>query len=69
MSTRLLRAERVHLNRGGYDRQGRYWGVGERLYYVYRWDDPDKSEYLRASSAKAARARSRFRPTRHRRSR
>lgn len=64
-----IRAERVRLDRGGYDRHGRYWGVGEPLYYVYPWDDWGESEYVRAPSAKAARAKSRFRTTKHRRSR
>lgn len=48
--------ERVHLTRGGYDRHGRYWGTGERLYRV---DDEEtgKHKYVRAESAKSARAK------------
>lgn len=48
--------ERVSLNRGGYDRHGRYWGIGERLYRV---DDEEtgKSKHVRAESAKSARAK------------
>lgn len=47
---------RVSLNRGGYDRHGRYWGIGERLYRV---DDEEtgKVKHVRAESAKSARAK------------
>lgn len=44
--------ERVHLDRGGYDRRGRYFGVGEKLYFV----ESGKSHgYYRAKSAREAR--------------
>lgn len=47
---------RVRLNRGGYDRLGRYWGIGERLYLV--WDSEEhRRKHVRASSAKSARAK------------
>lgn len=48
--------ERIHLNRGGYDRRGRYWGVGERLYRVTD-HEKNKEKYVRAESAKSARAK------------
>jgi hypothetical protein len=46
---------RIRLNRGGYDRNGRYWGVGDRL---YRIDDEETGKHIhvRADSAKSARA-------------
>jgi len=46
--------DRVSLNRGGYDRRGRYWGIGERLYCV---EDAETGKFMhvRAPSAKAAR--------------
>jgi hypothetical protein len=50
-----LNAEHVRLDRGGYDRHGRYWGVGQKLYYVYpRHDLSARGEYIRAASAKDA---------------
>lgn len=49
-----LYAEHVRLNRGGYDRRGRYWGSGEKLYRVY--DEVGAiNVYLRAPSSEAAR--------------
>lgn len=48
-----LDAERVHLNSGGYDRGGRYYGVGQKLYRI-SGDGVDM--VVRAKDAKAARA-------------
>lgn len=48
--------ERVSLNRGGYDRAGRYWGIGERLYRVTDMEE-NREKYVRAESAKSARAK------------
>jgi hypothetical protein len=58
-NTPKLNAERVKLDRGGYVRSGqahagRYFGVGEKLWRVT--DDDQLDEYVRASSAKAAKA-------------
>ena len=52
---KTLNAEHIRLDRGGYDRRGRYWGTGQKLYYVYpRRDLGARGEYIRASSAKEA---------------
>jgi hypothetical protein len=37
--------QQKRLNRGGYDRYGRYYGVGEKLYYIAALSD-DGSEYI-----------------------
>ena len=50
-----LDVERVHLDRGGYDRQGRYYGTGEKLYEVTT--DGGESTRVRAPSANAALSR------------
>jgi hypothetical protein len=49
-----LSVQRVHVNRGGYDPGGRYWGVGSKLYLV---EDQDftASTYVRAKDAGEAR--------------
>jgi len=44
----------VRLDRGGYDRHGRYFGVGGKLYQVFD-NDSGRSLHVRASSAKKAR--------------
>jgi hypothetical protein len=70
MATRL-RAERVKLDRGGYDRGGRYWGTGQPLYRVESEtpvrggafgtvDLSERPEYVRASSAAEARQKVRI---------
>lgn len=47
-----LRLVRVPLNRGGYDRGGAYWGLGQALWYV---EDVDgNGQFLRAKSREAA---------------
>ncbi len=46
---------RLHLNSGGYDRRGRYWGSGEPLFSVYDRQDGHET-VVRAPDAKAARA-------------
>lgn len=49
-----LRLVRVHINSGGYDRGGAYWGLGAPLWYV---EDPDgNSRFLRARNRDAAKA-------------
>lgn len=48
-----LRAEKVRLNRGGYDSRGRYFGTGAPLYRVSS-DDGRLDQYVRAESAMAA---------------
>lgn len=52
--------ERVAINRQGYDRRGRYWGVGTPLYRVERVGEDGEylreHAFVRASSAKVARA-------------
>jgi hypothetical protein len=53
---RRLYAERVRLDRGGYDSSGRYWGTGQALYRVST-DDSEIDEYVRADSAAAAKAK------------
>lgn len=45
--------EHVRINSQGYDRSGRYWGVGEKLYRVY--NDIGFDRYIRAPNAKNAR--------------
>lgn len=54
LKTRLLkvRAYRIPIDRHGYDKGGRYYGVGEKLWAV---DDMDNGKILRAPSQKAAR--------------
>lgn len=54
-----IKASRIRLNRGGYDPQGRYWGTGEPLYFVYLETTDGAwlaSAHQRASSAKEAKA-------------
>jgi hypothetical protein len=49
-------AERVRLDRSGYDSRGRYWGVGGKLYRVTA-EGPEGDEldtHVRAATAKAA---------------
>jgi hypothetical protein len=46
---RKYHLERVYLNRGGYSKTGRYFGVGKPL-YEYESTDGDVHGYLRASS-------------------
>lgn len=53
---RKLSAERVRINRQGYDSRGRYWGVGEPLYRVSSADG-DIDMHVRAASAKSAKAK------------
>lgn len=60
-----IQVERVHVNRQGYDAQGRYFGVGDPLYLVTDTTEPPdniysdrgRALYVRAQSAKDARAR------------
>ena len=51
-----LRAERVRINRQGYDSRGKYWGVGTPLYLVYGAspEHSNLSTHVRAPSAKEA---------------
>lgn len=49
-------AQRVRLDRGGYDPDGRYWGVGAPLYYVTD-EGGEFYEYVRAPDAKEAKFR------------
>jgi hypothetical protein len=56
MAAKKLNAERIPLDRGGYDKRGRYYGVGPKLYHVYS-DSGDLSEEVRASGVKEAKAR------------
>jgi hypothetical protein len=51
-----VRAERVRLDRGGYDPSGRYWGTGAPLYRVTD-DDGNLDEHVRAPDAPTARRR------------
>jgi hypothetical protein len=46
--------ESVRLDRGGYDRSGRYFGVGPKLYRVFD-NDTGKSLHVRAPTARKAR--------------
>lgn len=49
-----LHVEHVHIDRQGYDKRGRYWGVGGKLYRVY--DDSGLiDKHVRAKDAKEAR--------------
>lgn len=53
--TSALSLVRVPLDRGGYTRQGRYFGVGAPL---YQYDDGDECDgYLRAADREAAKAK------------
>jgi hypothetical protein len=66
--TGKLWAERIHIDRQGYDRSGRYWGTGPKLYRVYTDDEymighnyhtgepkmAQIDQYERAPSAKVA---------------
>jgi hypothetical protein len=47
-------AERVKLDRGGYDSRGRYWGVGAPLYLVEQVTDSGSYENARHVRAKTA---------------
>lgn len=49
-----LHVERIRLNQGGYDRRGRYWGIGAPLYRVSS-DDGEIDKHVRAPDARAAR--------------
>jgi hypothetical protein len=48
-----LYLQRVHINSGGYDAGGAYWGLGQRLYTAF---DADGTfcRFLRANSRDAA---------------
>jgi hypothetical protein len=50
-----LHVEHVRINKGGYDRTGRYWGIGQKLYRVYD-DSGFIDKHVRAPNAKTARA-------------
>jgi len=49
-----LVAERVRLNRGGYDSRGRYYGTGEKLWRVTDTTGFGIDEHVRAPNGKAA---------------
>lgn len=51
---RRYSVSRVHLNRGGYDPGGRYYGVGAPLYEVY---DKESNLSVRVRASSAAKAR------------
>ena len=51
-----LRAERVHIDRQGYDRRGQYWGIGAPLYRVTD-DEGYLDEHVRAPDAPTAKRR------------
>jgi hypothetical protein len=56
-------AEKISINRSGYDRTGRYWGVGSPLYRVSMRDsdgDEQAFAFVRASNAKQAKAAAEF---------
>ena len=50
-----LYLRRIHLNSGGYDTGGAYWGHGAPLFYVE--DQDGNSQFMRASSRDAAKAK------------
>ena len=50
-----VHVELIRIDRQGYDRHGRYWGVGERLYHIYD-DDEVFDTHVRASDSKEAKA-------------
>lgn len=52
--TKRYTVELVHLNKGGYDKHGRYFGVGQKLYCIYD-NELWKHYYVRARSASEAR--------------
>jgi len=62
---RRFSVARVHLNRGGYDSRGRYFGAafhpGERLWHVED-RETERGMYVRAETAKKARAEAMMRP-------
>lgn len=49
-------ARRVRLDRGGYDKQGRYWGIGAPLWLVHR-DPYGDGEHVRAATRAEALAK------------
>ena len=51
-----LYAQRVRIDRQGYDPNGRYWGVGMPLYHVFS-DNYDVDTHVRAYDAASAKAR------------
>jgi len=51
-----LYAERVRIDRQGYDKSGRYWGIGQKLYRVST-DDGVLDGYVRAPSATEAKSK------------
>lgn len=53
---------RVRLDRGGYDKHGRYFGGGAPLWYVEDYD-AERGMYVRAPTARAARAEALQRPS------
>lgn len=48
-----LYAERIRINRGGYDSRGKYWGIGAPLFRVSD-EDGQVDEYVRAPNAAEA---------------
>ena len=58
---KTFKVDRVHLDRGGYDHRGRYYGVGAPLFTVTD-DDTDRSVTVRARDARHARAEALQRP-------
>lgn len=47
---------KVRLNNGGYDSSGKYWGIGQPLYFIQP-DDDTRSYYLRAVNREAVKQR------------
>jgi hypothetical protein len=56
---REFKVTKIHLDRGGYDSRGRYYGVGQGLYRV---SSEDGDVIVRADSAREARAEALRRP-------
>jgi len=48
-----LLADKIRLDRGGYDKSGRYWGIGLPLFRVYTMDG-DLDVHVRANTATQA---------------
>ena len=53
---RRYTVERIPVDRQGYDRRGRYWGVGERLWHITD-NENERDAIVRAPSAAAARTK------------
>ena len=53
-----ITCERIRLSKGGYETNGRYWGVGAPLYRITYFSPGEEcfTEEYRAESAKEARA-------------